>query len=83
VTTAPSGAANEKMRSRRLIWGGVRLRDMRVVVRPRAVGPIRQPMSSRVMNSPLWTKTARNTTSPRLPFPLRLLAPNAIPSAAP
>jgi hypothetical protein len=37
--TAPSGAANEKISSRRLIWGGVRLRDIKVVVRPRAVGP--------------------------------------------
>jgi hypothetical protein len=38
--TAPRGAANEKMRSLRLICGGVRLSDIKVVVRPRAVGPV-------------------------------------------
>jgi hypothetical protein len=47
VMTAPRGAANEKIRSRRLIWGGVRLRDIKVVVSPRAVGPARQLPSTR------------------------------------
>lgn len=39
VSTAPSGAANENIKSRRRIIGGERWRDMSVVVNPRAVGP--------------------------------------------
>jgi len=44
--TAPSGAANEKIKSRRLIIGGLRLRDIKVVVNPNAVGPIHQFLPS-------------------------------------
>jgi hypothetical protein len=38
--TAPRGAANENISRRRLIIGGLRLRDIKVVVKPSAVGPI-------------------------------------------
>jgi len=40
VRIAPSGAAKEKMIRRFRTWGGVRERERRVVVSPRAVGPV-------------------------------------------
>lgn len=43
--TAPRGAANENISRRRLIIGGLRLRDIKVVVKPSAVGPIRSAPS--------------------------------------
>lgn len=85
VKMAPSGAAHEKISRRFRIAGVSSPRHNNVVVSPRAVGPVKSARCDHGVRpgGPLWTKTARKTMRPRLPFPLRLLAPRAIPSAAP